>query len=83
MSPRAGLLLAVLVLAVGACEGVFPTQPLTSREGAKTLALPSDEEVFHFVVFGDRTGGPAEGIEVLAQAIEETNLLDPDLVMTV
>jgi hypothetical protein len=76
-------LLIVLLLAVAACEGVLPTRPLTNREGAKALALPPDEEVFHFVVFGDRTGGPAEGIDVLAQAIEETNLLDPDLVMTV
>jgi hypothetical protein len=76
-------LLIALLLAVAACESVLPTLPLTNREGAKTLALPPDEEAFHFVVFGDRTGGPAEGIEVLAQAIEETNLLDPDLVMTV
>ena len=54
-----------------------------SRPGARDLPLPSDEAVFHFVIFGDRTGGPAEGIEVLAQAVEDTNLLDPDLVLTV
>ena len=28
-------------------------------------------------------GGPVEGIEVLKDAVRETNLLDPDLVMTV
>ena len=83
MNLRAGPLLALLVLTLAACEGVSPTQPLTSREGAKTLSSPPDDEVFHFVIFGDRTGGPAAGIEILAQAVEETNLLDPDLVMTV
>jgi hypothetical protein len=75
--------LALLVLTLAACEGISPTQPLTSREGAKVLSSPPGEDVFHFVIFGDRTGGPAAGIEVLAQAVEETNLLDPDLVMTV
>ncbi len=45
--------------------------------------MPKGDDVFHFVVFGDRTGGPAEGIKILAQAVEDANLLDPDLVMTV
>jgi hypothetical protein len=55
----------------------------TSRSSSKILPLPKGDDVFHFVVFGDRTGGPAEGIKVLAQAVEDANLLDPDLVMTV
>jgi 3',5'-cyclic AMP phosphodiesterase CpdA len=55
----------------------------TSRNSPKILPLPKGDDVFHFVVFGDRTGGPAEGIKVLAQAVEDANLLDPDLVMTV
>ena len=55
----------------------------TSRTSPKVLPLPKGDDVFHFVVFGDRTGGPAEGIKVLAQAVEDSNLLDPDLVMTV
>jgi len=55
----------------------------TSRTSPKILPLPKDDDVFHFVVFGDRTGGPAEGIKILAQAVEDSNLLDPDLVMTV
>lgn len=54
----------------------------TNREG-RWLDLPAEEETFTFVVFGDRTGGPAEGIVVLEQAVEETNLYEPDLVMTV
>ena len=52
----------------------------TSREG-RSLPLAVKEDMFHFVVFGDRTGGPAEGIKVLEQAVVETNLLDPDLVL--
>ncbi len=64
-----------------AAEGRFST----SREGARGLHLPvaSDEEEFTFVVFGDRTGGPVAGVEILADAVRDTNLLDPDLVMTV
>jgi hypothetical protein len=51
---------------------------------ARELALPrEDDGAFTFAVFGDRTGGPAEGVAVLAQAVAETNLLAPDLVMTV
>ena len=55
----------------------------TSRTDARMLPLPKGDDVFHFIIFGDRTGGPAEGIQVLAEAVEDTNLLDPDLVMTV
>ena len=55
----------------------------TDRPVKVELALPVEDDAFTFVVFGDRTGGPARGIEVLAQAVEETNRLDPDLVMTV
>ncbi len=55
----------------------------TTRTGAKPLPLPRSEDVWHFVVFGDRTSGPPEGVKVLAQAVADTNLLDPDLVMTV
>jgi hypothetical protein len=57
---------------------------LTSRDaGKQLLKLPKEDDSFGFIVFGDRTGGPAEGIKVLDQAVVDTNLLDPDLVMTV
>ena len=36
-----------------------------------------------FIIFGDRTGGPRSGLKILEQAVEDTNLLDPDFVMTV
>ena len=54
----------------------------TSRSGA-AIYLPAEEESFVFAVFGDRTGGPNEGVEILAQAVADTNLIEPDLVMTV
>lgn len=55
----------------------------TTRESAVRFDLPAEDDAFTFVVFGDRTGGPASGVRVLAQAVAETNLLGPDLVMTV
>lgn len=55
----------------------------TNRDGKQLLRLPKEDDAFGFVVFGDRTGGPKEGIEVLKQAVHDTNLLDPDLVFTV
>lgn len=57
---------------------------LTNRENGKQhLKLPKEDDAFGFIVFGDRTGGPAEGIKILDQAVIDANLLDPDLVMTV
>ncbi len=56
---------------------------LTSRKGSVELPLPSEEDAFFFVVYGDRTGGPASGVQLLRQAVQETNLIGPDLVMTV
>ncbi|MEO0652010.1 MAG: LamG-like jellyroll fold domain-containing protein [Planctomycetota bacterium] len=55
----------------------------TNRPAARPLALPDEDDAFSFVIFGDRTGGPDEGVEVLAEAVDEVNLLGPDLVMTV
>jgi hypothetical protein len=60
-----------------------PERFTTSRTSAIDLPLPEEKDAFVFCVYGDRTGGPAEGIEVLAQAVQETNLIAPDLVMTV
>lgn len=57
---------------------------MTTRKDAVVLPpLPEDDDVFHFVVYGDRTGGVPAGLKVLEQAVVDTNLLDPDLVMTV
>lgn len=54
----------------------------TNREGG-ALKLPVEEDAFTFAIYGDRTGGPHKGINVLAQAVADTNLIEPDLVMTV
>ncbi|MFI4859226.1 MAG: LamG-like jellyroll fold domain-containing protein [Phycisphaerales bacterium JB063] len=56
---------------------------ITNRVSGVELPLTDEADAFFFVVFGDRTGGPADGVRVLAQAVEDTNLLKPDLVMTV
>ncbi len=55
----------------------------TTRSSRITLPLPEEKEAFTFAVFGDRTGGPVEGVNVLADAVRDVNLLEPDLVMTV
>ncbi len=55
----------------------------TTRDEAKQLPLPKEDTVFQFAIFGDRTGGVPEGLQVLEQAVVDTNLMDPDLVMTV
>ena len=76
---RAGLVGGVLLVST-----VMGQQEVrTTRSSDVVLQSPTDEDGFVFVVYGDRTGGPAEGIVVLKQAVEDTNLLDPDLVMTV
>ncbi len=59
-------------------SGVFST-----RSSTKSLALPKGDDVFHFIIYGDRTTGVPEGLKYLRQAVVDTNLLDPDLVMTV
>ena len=58
---------------------IFTTRPNAGQE----IVPPKEEGAFQFVIYGDRTGGQPEGIEVLKQAVKDTNLLDPDLVMTV
>jgi len=72
---------ALLLLALSTLA--HPQGVDTSRARGRPLALPKGDDVFHFVIYGDRTGGKPAGIPVLKQAVRETNLLDPDLVMTV
>lgn len=75
----------VLLALAAALSAQDPQRPHvhTNRKSNILLPLPKQEDVFHFAVFGDRTGGRPEGIKVLDQAVKDTNLLDPDLVMTV
>ena len=53
------------------------------KPSSQQLHAPADRESFDFMIFGDRTGGPVEGIEVLAQGVQMANRLDVDLVLTV
>lgn len=55
----------------------------TDRDSPIVLPLPGEEDAFTFVVYGDRTGGPDAGINILKDAVRDTNLLEPDFVMTV
>ncbi len=59
-----------------------PARFHSNRDGRKLL-LPKEKDAFTFVIFGDRTGGPATGVSVLADAVRDTNLLEPDFVMTI
>lgn len=59
------------------------TRFFTTRDSSVNLPLPGEEDAFVFAVFGDRTGGPDLGINVLADAVRDVNLLEPDLVLTV
>jgi hypothetical protein len=80
------LLRALLLLFVASTTMPAQDEPrlVTSRPaGAPLLKLPKEDDAFGFVVFGDRTGGPKDGIHVLEQAVADSNLLDPDLVLTV
>ncbi|MHC4955298.1 MAG: LamG-like jellyroll fold domain-containing protein [Planctomycetota bacterium] len=79
---RAWAAALALALLVGAAHA-DPDGVKTSRKGARVLPLPKGDDVFHFVIYGDRTGGKPEGLEVLKDAVRQTNLLDPDFVMTV
>ena len=55
----------------------------TTRDSDVVLLLTKEEDAFVFAVFGDRTGGPASGVNVLADAVRDVNLIEPDMVMTV
>ncbi|MEM7200078.1 MAG: LamG-like jellyroll fold domain-containing protein [Planctomycetota bacterium] len=77
--------LAVAVATVACLPSLLSAQQPrlhTNRQG-RFLPVPVEEDGFTFAIFGDRTGGQPEGIEVLRQAVADVNLLDPDLVMTV
>ncbi|MCA8965619.1 MAG: metallophosphoesterase [Planctomycetes bacterium] len=83
MTPRHLLPVLSLLLAASLAAQDTPRLHTNRPSGAQLIKLPKEDDAFGFVVFGDRTGGPPEGIKVLAQAVKDTNLLDPDLVFTV
>ena len=64
-------------------EEATPERFDTSRKSPVKLPLPKEQDAFTFIVYGDRTGGPDSGVSILADAVRDTNLLEPDFVMTV
>ena len=64
-------------------NAVKQEEVFTTRSSDVRLALPKEEDTFHFVIYGDRTGGVPAGLNVLRQAVKDTNLMDPDFVLTV
>lgn len=58
-------------------------QIYTTRNSEISLQSVDNQANFNFIVFGDRTSGVPAGLKVLEQAVRDTNLLAPDLVMTV
>ena len=65
----------------------LPSKPTgevqTDRKQAVVIPAPHASDAYQFIVYGDRTGGVPAGLKVLRQAVADTNLLNPDLVMTV
>jgi hypothetical protein len=76
-----GLCLLPATLAPAHAQQRLPVNAGTPSQ--QELRAPQDRASFDFMIFGDRTGGPREGIEVLAQGVQMANRLDVDLVMTV
>jgi hypothetical protein len=82
-SRRIALLACLWTLGSAQGSAQDPDRLQTDRPGRELLDLPAEDEAFIFAVFGDRTGGPADGVKILAQAVADVNLVQPDLVMTV
>ena len=75
---------AAMILSLALVQNASAQPPaMTTRVDAKAVVVPEADDVFHFVIYGDRTGGEPAGLKILEQAVVDTNLLDPDLVMTV
>lgn len=69
------------VTADPAAQGRKPVHAGT--DSAQKLLSPPLQENFSMVIFGDRTGGPRDGIKVLEEAVRMANRLAPDFVINV
>ncbi|MEZ6195910.1 MAG: LamG-like jellyroll fold domain-containing protein [Planctomycetota bacterium] len=81
LRPGAALVLVVTLATAARAQTAEPVR--TDRTDARPLTAPAAEPVWHFAIFGDRTGGPESGLAILREAVGDTNLLSPDLVLTV
>ncbi len=73
-----------LIFLILLMPAIWAQEPV--RAGTETgtpLFSPPETETFHFAVFSDRTGGPASGLKILAEAVDEVNRFRPAFVMTV
>jgi len=76
--------IAALVLAALVAPSAMAQSAVNAgTESGQRLRAPKEVEEFSFVIFGDRTGGPREGIAVLEEAVVMANRLGPAFVMTV
>lgn len=75
------LVLGAVSLAHGDEKARAPVRAGTDSD--VDLRAPPAREGFTFLIYGDRTGGRPEGLKILARAVEVSNTLDPDFVMTV
>ncbi len=78
---RLALLTLALTPALALAQGRAPVRAGTQSD--VRLTAPASDEMFSFVVFGDRTGGPRAGIKILEDAVEMAGWLDADFVMMV
>lgn len=53
----------------------------SEAQETKTITPPPEKNTFRIAIFGDRTGGDAEGLKHLERAIYEINQLKPDFVI--
>ena len=56
---------------------------MTDRESSVVFERPSSYESFTFAIIGNRTAGPRSGLDILSRAIDDINILSPDMVMSV
>ncbi len=76
-------LLLALALVAGATAACRVDGPDPGTESAVPLPFPPSSDAFTVAILADRTTGFDSGLAVLEQAVEELNLLCPDLVFHV
>ncbi|MEO1524364.1 MAG: LamG-like jellyroll fold domain-containing protein [Planctomycetota bacterium] len=88
--PRQLLFTILTLSSIGLCLGhddhvhdKDKSRVMTTRQNTRVIAPTVEEDAFQFIIYGDRTGGVPAGLKILEQAVADTNLLDPDLVLTV
>jgi len=77
------LVIATALLACIAADRTARPWLNPGTESQARLTAPSPAEGFTAAILGDRTGGKEAGLAVLERAVDEINLLQPDLVLHV